>query len=248
MFEESPFSGACAASTWEVLVMLTGSILLGVLLGYLIWGWLKGRVQMLEKKLESLQHVNQLKDSQIESLTSRVSVLEEEQNALNMEIRTKDARFAQATGRITELTGEVARLREKLESAPEEPSGQETPWSQEQPPSQTVTTAPAQEEGISETSLILAAQIFEKPVSADDLTLIEGIGPKIAELFQGQGIDSWSALAESSAGELRRILNEAGPQYQMHDPETWPRQAQMAASGEWKKLKAYQGVLRRGRE
>ena len=76
-----------------------------------------------------------------------------------------------------------------------------------------------------------------KKVKADDLKIVEGIGPKIAELLIKAGIKTWKALSEASTDRIKEILNAAGPSYQIHDPSTWPAQARMAANGEWDALK-----------
>jgi predicted flap endonuclease-1-like 5' DNA nuclease len=81
----------------------------------------------------------------------------------------------------------------------------------------------------------------------DDLKIVEGIGPKIAELLQKAGIKTWKALSEASTDQLKEILDAAGPSYQIHDPATWPEQARMADNGEWDALKKYQEELDGGR-
>ncbi len=78
----------------------------------------------------------------------------------------------------------------------------------------------------------------------DDLTLVEGIGPKIADLFNAHGILTFSDLASRAPSQLREIL---GPEYAAHDPSTWPDQAQMAATGDWDGLRAWQDQLDGGR-
>ena len=65
---------------------------------------------------------------------------------------------------------------------------------------------------------------------ADDLTKIEGIGPKIAQVLADAGITTFAALAGTSAGRLREILNAAGSRYRITDPTTWPEQAAHAAA------------------
>lgn len=81
----------------------------------------------------------------------------------------------------------------------------------------------------------------------DDLRKVEGIGPKIAELFKGAGIGTFAALAATSADRLKEILTEAGPSFASHDPSTWPKQAELAAAGKWDELKAWQDELNGGR-
>ncbi|MDX2135489.1 MAG: hypothetical protein SFV52_11895 [Saprospiraceae bacterium] len=81
----------------------------------------------------------------------------------------------------------------------------------------------------------------------EDLKIVEGIGPKIEALLNKNGIRTYHELAAAPVERLRAILNEAGPQYGMHDPGTWSAQALLAANGEWENLKAYQEFLDAGK-
>ncbi len=90
--------------------------------------------------------------------------------------------------------------------------------------------------------------VFGKSYQQDDLKIIEGIGPKIEELFKTSGILTWKALGETSVDRLREILSKAGERYQIHDPNTWPRQSKMAYEGKWQELKDWQNTLEGGRE
>ncbi|MCP5300809.1 MAG: hypothetical protein H6959_08165 [Chromatiaceae bacterium] len=77
----------------------------------------------------------------------------------------------------------------------------------------------------------------------DDLTVVEGIGPKINELLHAAGIRSLGALAQTTPTDIRAILDAAGPAFQMANPGTWPDQAHLAAHNRWTALKALQDVL-----
>lgn len=81
----------------------------------------------------------------------------------------------------------------------------------------------------------------------DDLKLIEGIGPKIAELLEKSGIDSFAELANTSVDKLKAILDQAGDKFRIHDPSSWPKQAAMAANGDWDKLRKVQDELKGGK-
>ncbi|MDF1866476.1 MAG: helix-hairpin-helix domain-containing protein, partial [Saprospiraceae bacterium] len=86
------------------------------------------------------------------------------------------------------------------------------------------------------------------PDNSEDLKIVEGIGPKIEQLLKDAKINTWQELADTSVEALQAILKEAGDRFRIHDPSTWPMQAQMAADGEWDKLKDYQDFLQGGRE
>ncbi len=87
----------------------------------------------------------------------------------------------------------------------------------------------------------------EASVAIDDLTLIEGIGAKIASLLAGKDILSFTKLANSSVDAIKDVLNQGGPAYNRHNPESWPEQAALAAAGSWDELKALQDKLDGGK-
>ena len=88
---------------------------------------------------------------------------------------------------------------------------------------------------------------YGKKVKQDDLKIIEGIGPKIEELFQAANITTWKTLSETAVEKCKQILNDAGARFQMHNPSTWPKQAQLAYEGKWKELKTLQDALDGGK-
>lgn len=90
--------------------------------------------------------------------------------------------------------------------------------------------------------------VYGKSYKQNDLKIVEGIGPKIEELFKTSGILTWKALGETSVDRLREILSKAGERYQIHDPSTWPRQSKLAYEGKWQELKDWQNKLDGGRE
>jgi len=82
----------------------------------------------------------------------------------------------------------------------------------------------------------------------DDLTKIEGLGPKTNELFQGQGITSYRQVADMNEDSLNDALAKGGDRFRILDPFTWPKQAQMIIDGDQEKLDAYQDYLIAGRD
>lgn len=79
----------------------------------------------------------------------------------------------------------------------------------------------------------------------DDLTRVEGIGPKIAETLVAAGVTTFKALSETSSDKIQDIIKDVRGS---HDSETWPKQAAMAANGDWDGLKAWQEELTGGKE
>lgn len=81
---------------------------------------------------------------------------------------------------------------------------------------------------------------------SDDLTKIEGIGPKIAEIFINAGIKTFADLSDSKVADLRAILEEN--KLASHDPKTWSKQATLAKNEKWDKLAELQEELKGGKE
>ena len=113
------------------------------------------------------------------------------------------------------------------------------------PTSETVSVISKGETVVSTPSTKVTSQGAE---AADDLKKIEGIGPKIEELLNEAGINTFAQLSETSADKVKEILEAAGPRFTMHDPTTWAKQAALAAAGSWDELKAWQDVLDGGKE
>ncbi|MFK7774380.1 MAG: helix-hairpin-helix domain-containing protein, partial [Saprospiraceae bacterium] len=90
-----------------------------------------------------------------------------------------------------------------------------------------------------------APAVEEAPAAADDLTKIEGIGPKIGETLTNAGIATFAQLAEADVEKVKEILAEN--KLASHDPTTWGQQAKMAADGEWDALKKWQDELDGGK-
>ena len=85
------------------------------------------------------------------------------------------------------------------------------------------------------------------PVEPDDLAVIEGIGPKIAELLVNGGIRTFAQLAAASVDEVRAILAAGGSRFSLADPTTWGQQAALAAAGQSEELAALQASLKGGK-
>ncbi len=82
--------------------------------------------------------------------------------------------------------------------------------------------------------------------NANDLTVVEGIGPKINELFNNAGIKTFAQLAAASVPQMRKILDDGGPRFRIANPSTWSQQGALAAANKWSELKKMQDELSGG--
>jgi predicted flap endonuclease-1-like 5' DNA nuclease len=83
---------------------------------------------------------------------------------------------------------------------------------------------------------------------SDNLTVIEGIGPKIAEILTASGIGTWQAVAASSPDAIKQILLAASSRYGVHNPSTWPEQAQLLSDQKWDEFKHFTEYLNAGKK
>lgn len=87
----------------------------------------------------------------------------------------------------------------------------------------------------------------KKATTKKDLTIIEGIGPKIASILQKEGIRTFEQLAKTDITKLQTILAKAGGRYKSHDPSNWAQQAELAAAGKWEVLAVWKKRLKGGK-
>jgi len=73
----------------------------------------------------------------------------------------------------------------------------------------------------------------------DDLLVLDGIGPKIAEALKAAGVGTFAAVSEKTPDELRAVLTEAGVPVVGSSIETWPQQAKFAAAEDWPAMMRY---------
>ncbi len=78
----------------------------------------------------------------------------------------------------------------------------------------------------------------------NDLTKIEGIGPRFAQLLYQANIRTFKDLMNCSVMRLRSILRSASLSA---DPTTWAEQASLAVEGKWEALEQLQEELKGGR-
>ena len=80
----------------------------------------------------------------------------------------------------------------------------------------------------------------------DNFEVIEGIGPKIANLLRTNGVTSFAQLAGMSRPAIQAILDKGGERFKLAVPETWAEQAALAAANRWSDLRGLQDMLDAG--
>jgi len=86
----------------------------------------------------------------------------------------------------------------------------------------------------------------KEEISADDLTSLEGIGPKVSQILKDAGYTTFADLAKADPAEVDKVLDSHG--LQMMDSEGWVDQAKLAAAGDLEGLAKLQDELKGGRK
>jgi len=90
------------------------------------------------------------------------------------------------------------------------------------------------------------APVAEAQAEPDDLTILEGIGPKIAQALVAAGYDTFAKVAAASMDDFREALEAGGVNF-APSAESWAEQASFAAKGDMDGLQALQDRLVSGR-
>jgi predicted flap endonuclease-1-like 5' DNA nuclease len=208
-----------AEHTMAILVMLLIAFLLGLLLGYILWYTYKKQVAGITLDRDQWHNKYTDLEKSYASLKYQHDELEKDNKAMRRALNNCEA--------------DKVILENKLQKAGD---------------------TSAMGAGMETAAAAVTARTAERPsgygamFKEDNLQIIEGIGPKIEKVLHGAGIQSWSALSKQSLESLREKLDAAGPNFRINDPSSWPRQAELAAAGNWEELIQYQKFLDTGRE
>jgi len=95
-----------------------------------------------------------------------------------------------------------------------------------------VAEAPVVEAPKKEAAPVVEEVAVEEPKAedkGDNLTKLDGIGPKLAEILNAAGLNSYADVAGTSVEKFKEILEAAGSRYASKDPAPWITQAKELA-------------------
>ena len=90
----------------------------------------------------------------------------------------------------------------------------------------------------------LLKQHYRTAEGRDRLQALVGIDDRTVELLNQAGIRTFERLAETSMGELTRLMEAAGPRYALANPLSWAEQAGLFLAEDWVALDNLQGELK----
>lgn len=227
----------------SILILMTSQCLkalltaLAMCLVPALLGWLAA---------QAYYKVGELRDK-VTSLTSEVGTLNGKVNALTGDITDLRVKLTQAEAELDNRSQRISKLGNDLIIAESERNILRAKW-EEHEAALAAAAGGAKKSAAAPVAAAAAAILFAgKKFKADDLKIVEGIGPKIEELLHAAGIKTWKELSETASERIKEILDAAGPNFQIHDPGTWPEQARLADLGEWDALKTLQDALDGGK-
>jgi predicted flap endonuclease-1-like 5' DNA nuclease len=216
------------------LVMMSVWLVLAVALG-IVTGWLLRNVTARRQIARSRSQRSDV--AELDRLRNRVAELE----GIAIERDRLAAEFTARTG--LGATGAAAAA-STVSTTPTEP---EVPPAE---PSEIANGAHDSETGDDHDEVAAApvtlAEIDGREIVHDDLKAVEGIGPTVEELCHGIGIRGWTDLAHTEVSLLRTMLDDAGARFKVHDPTTWPHQAELLADRRWDEFAQFTASLRSG--
>ena len=96
------------------------------------------------------------------------------------------------------------------------------------------------EEAVAEVETAVPAVEAAELAAGDDLSILDGIGLEYAASLRAAGVTTFAKLSEMTPEAIADVLTKAGtPLIAGHDARTWPRQAKLAADGDWSALRRY---------
>jgi len=256
----SPFTDLYAVGMGVLLptlVLLFGALVLGTLIGYAYGpkpketgahlnvqlARLRGQLSDAESRLSTTAAV--MKQRQVlreEELTAERRALEQEIAALNAECESLRMALAAARRNVpteTQASGAEESLRARIAEL-ERTAGR-------------VPRLLSEVHALYELIALEAnptrpeAPAFAKRNKRDDLKLVEGIGPKIAAHLHAHGLRTLGDVASAKPEDLRKVLDQGGERFQMHDPSSWPKQCRLMMEERWEELRKFQSGLTRAR-
>ena len=90
----------------------------------------------------------------------------------------------------------------------------------------------------------LLKQHYRTAEGRDRLQALVGIDDRAVELLNQAGIRTFERLAETSMGELTRLMEAAGPRFALANPLSWAEQAGLFLAEDWVALDELQAELK----
>ena len=154
-------------------------------------------------------------ETSLQSLESEKDELAKRVSELEDQVSNYDNEQALSLAKLTESESHVAELE-----------------AEEQ------TTTEVESDDTTDTTALVADN------TKNDLSVIAGIGPKLREALNNEGIQSFNHLIAADIDELMATLKEKAVRFNKNNAATWQQQATLAAQGDWSGLDSLKAELK----
>jgi predicted flap endonuclease-1-like 5' DNA nuclease len=230
-------------ATLEIMIMILGAFLFGFFLRHFI-GFFRKKEIIIDKNIsaeEEAMHGNGIMNTSISSnndLATQIANLKREIDKLAaMKLCQCSENDSNSKELKTNSKQEDKKTAAKAESITTEVAKNEKPKPEikADKKAEPIKQTPAKKDSKANT------------VKPDDLKLIEGVGPAIEKLLNSKGISTFDQLSVEKTANLEKMLDEAGPRFRVHVPETWPEQARLLKENKMDEFKVLTEKLKGGR-
>ena len=229
-FFEGPGASSGPTYVLEIAIILLGAFVLGYLLRSILNGSLKSKLYDLESENSVLRSKSLPEKRQpvIEAISTESDTKIKNQKMVLDDLNNQ---LSECYTKRIKAENALSTLQAEVEKSNKEPIVQ-------------IAKEAASKPAVVDTSETETTSVGGQK---DNLKKIEGIGPKIEELLNADGIYTYKQVIASSVERIKGILIAAGSNYAVHDPSTWGEQAYLADSGSWEKLDTLQEDLKGGK-
>jgi len=209
---------------FEIVAMLLGAAILGFFIG---WFWKQTKISDLEGYITSLEEKNNRLQGEFNE-TERILIdCQTEKKKLEADKNRIETLLIECQGKLTVSDVELAK--KEIETTSEKITKVK--------PKKKIKDKPVKK--------VTNKNTIKKP---DNLTKIEGIGPKLAGILKDAGIETFKKMSSAKSEKISDILVKVGGnKYKRFDPTTWPDQAKLASEGKWKELEKWQNEMKGGK-
>ncbi len=216
---------------WWWLLWLLPAIL-GYLLGTVMNSW-KSKYEAAQRDLDSCRSKSKTLQSDLDACRKKSSSLQTELDQCRKKSSSLQSELDACRSKTGTLQRDLDACLASKAKAPAAPAAPTPPPASSNMGFAAVPTPPPAPEPPKKVGAW--AKLKE-----DNLQFIEGIGPKMNEVLNDNGVSTWAKLADQDRDSLKAILAKYGDKYQIIEPGDWPRQAKFATDGDWDGLIKYQ--------
>ena len=245
----------------ETIILVAAGIVLGGLSQMYYWS---RNLKKTEENIELNDKNIKKKDKQLKNLNSTVKEQKDEIEKLNLELSEREEETIGLKSKLEEQKELTAKLKTYTAGILEESKSKDKTIEQlNHEVSEHMTQSQdlilrINESETKNVQLEKTAKEYEEWNQAlrsrmqrmqDDLSVIDGIGPRVADVLMSAKIKTFSKLASISPEEISKILEAKDSRLlRLTDPTSWPRQARLAGEEDWEGLSALQYSLKESKQ